>query len=68
MNNKPFYLKMISNIYKKNDIIKDGQGFTFIIINPCCKDQWWKKILRFFFIPIHNRTGCIKIKLHNLFK
>jgi hypothetical protein len=34
----------------------------YIVLDDNCKDAWWKKVLRYFWISIPNRTGCIKLK------
>lgn len=61
---KPFYMKMAHNVFKKGDILQlsNTSMARLVVLNPSCKDPWWKKVLRYFGFKIINRTGELKVK------
>lgn len=66
MKNKPFYVHGVIGQFKKKDIlILHSCGGKLIVVNPKCKDRWWRKLLRYFGFKIFNPTGCIKIKKYD---
>jgi hypothetical protein len=58
------YIKFMNKPFKKKDIIRTaGMGsMHFIVINDNCKDQWWRKLFRWFGFKVFNPTGYIKVK------
>jgi hypothetical protein len=59
---KPYYIKLASFPYRKNDILCYHPTAKVVVLNPRCKDQWWRKLLRKFGFKIFNPTDCIKVK------
>lgn len=47
---------------RKHDIFRIGGSHTyFVVINPCCTDAWWRKVLRFFGFKVFNPAGLTKV-------
>jgi len=66
MKNKPFYLSGVNGMFRKGDILKaNSSGTEMIVLNENCKDQRWRKVLRYFGFKIFNPTGCIKVKRYD---
>lgn len=57
-NNKPFYVKLATPAFKKNDVvIMDSSRVQYLVVNPSCKDTWWRKLM-----GKPSIEGCVKLK------